>query len=157
MVWFGTLEATARRAEQEEGEGKQKERGEINVWKAPATVISTQILEAAPDSPQLQSCVGPVFTNTSLPIASAWYLWQLCPHLLQPHSILLPRVTSVQERNTGASYCIMEILRNRELNLNGLVMLCALKFSTENAWIINPMKMGFIVEDRIVDDTVKMR
>lgn len=62
----GTLEATALQAGQEE-----EETGEINVWKAAATVIFTHILEAASDSPQLQSCVGPVFTNTSLPIASA--------------------------------------------------------------------------------------
>lgn len=45
--------------------------GEINAWKTAATVIFTQILEAASDSAQLQSCVGPVFTNTSLSIASA--------------------------------------------------------------------------------------
>lgn len=66
-VIFGTLEATAMQAQQEE----EEEMGEINVWKSAATVIFTQILEAASDSAQLQSCVGPVFTNTSLSIASA--------------------------------------------------------------------------------------
>lgn len=65
-VISGTLETTAMQAEQEE-----EEMEEINVWKAAATVIFTQILEAASDSLQLQSCVGPVFTNTSLSIASA--------------------------------------------------------------------------------------
>lgn len=66
-VISGTLEATAMQAEQEEAE----EMGEINAWKAAATVIFTWILEAASDSPQFRSCVGPVFTNTSLSIASA--------------------------------------------------------------------------------------
>lgn len=65
-VISGTLEATAMQAKQEE-----EEMGEINVWKVAATVILTQMLESASDSPLLPSCVGPIFTNTSLSIASA--------------------------------------------------------------------------------------